>query len=65
MDSNLIFVGTIDSGVYVSTNGGETWSQVNDGLPATGNITVAVDTSGGGIAYAGTGGASIYKRQFK
>lgn len=29
--SNTIYAGT-DSGAYISTNGGETWNEINDGL---------------------------------
>jgi photosystem II stability/assembly factor-like uncharacterized protein len=42
-NSNLVYAGT-DSGAYISTDGGETWGQINDGLlGATVVYSIVVD----------------------
>jgi len=32
-DSSLLYAGTLHDGAFQSTNGGETWTAINDGLP--------------------------------
>ena len=47
------------AGVYASSDGGESWSAANVGLPMLRINTLAID-SDNGILYAGTNGAGIY-----
>lgn len=64
-NSNLVYVAGIEGGIYVSTNGGDTWARDDDGLFGIDNPVIAIDPSGSGIVYAGTGAHSVFKRQFK
>jgi len=53
-----IFAGTLNNGVFLSTNGGTSWSPVNNGLanPQVQTLTVA-----GNYIYAGTNGNGVYR----
>src|SRR5947209_13360760 len=57
-DPDRVYVGTLDSGVYVSNNGGVSWRNDEDGLADRRVLAVAVSpsdqTSGRSVAYAGT-----------
>jgi hypothetical protein len=52
-----VFAGT-SSGVYLSTNNGETWSQINEGM---GNREILSLAMGPNYIYAGTNGASVWR----
>jgi ligand-binding sensor domain-containing protein len=56
-----LFCGTFNygSGVWRSTNRGNTWSQINTGLPIMDVRAVAVDAND--YFYAGTNGESVFK----
>jgi hypothetical protein len=55
-----IFAGTYGSGVYASTDGGTTWTEMNDGL--TYNVLSLAFRSGTeNTIYAGTEGGSVFK----
>ncbi len=58
--------GTLTGGVYLSGDGGEHWSQVNQGYdPANLNITTLIKTSCTGCPvqyYSGTYGSGVYTR---
>ena len=57
-DSN-IFVGSLDSGIFLSTSNGTSWTPVNSGL-LNGITVYSFDVNGGNI-FAGTyGGAGVY-----
>ncbi|MFH0992668.1 MAG: LamG-like jellyroll fold domain-containing protein, partial [bacterium] len=51
---NSIFAGTAGSGVYLSTNSGSSWNQVNTGLLNTDIRALAIDSSW--CVYSGSGG---------
>ncbi|MBS4027197.1 MAG: T9SS type A sorting domain-containing protein [Ignavibacteriales bacterium] len=50
-DSNVIYVGTDDANVWVTTNGGTNWNHVSDSLPHRWITRVAVDNLNSNIAY--------------
>jgi photosystem II stability/assembly factor-like uncharacterized protein len=54
-NSSLIFVGTATSGVLVSRDAGETWHQLNNGIPPGSPVNViAQDPTRSSYVYAGT-----------
>lgn len=55
-NQNTVYVGTSNNGIYKSTDGGATWTAINNGIPnyAAGYITdVVVDPNSSNILYAG------------
>jgi photosystem II stability/assembly factor-like uncharacterized protein len=50
-DADVIYVGTDDSNVWVTQNGGGSWSNISGSLPNRWVTRVAVDPTGPGIAY--------------
>ena len=57
-DSN-VFAGTEHSGVYLSTDNGETWSQINEDMGEQRIYSLAISSD---YIYAGTQGASTWRR---
>jgi photosystem II stability/assembly factor-like uncharacterized protein len=53
-----IFAGTLNNGVFLSTNGGTSWSPVNNGLANPQVQTLAVAEN---YIYAGTNGNGVYR----
>jgi hypothetical protein len=53
-----IFAGAVE-GCYRSTNGGDLWEAISAGVPVV--ITPAVLVDPAGFAYAGTGGAGVWR----
>src|SRR5260370_31293960 len=53
--SSVLLLGTGTSGLYRSTNGGQTWQRAGAGLPAGGVWQVQADPSHPGVAYGTTG----------
>jgi len=51
-NSNVIYVGTDDSHVWVSSDNGATWNEISDGLPERWVTRVAVDPTDENIVYA-------------
>ncbi|MBE0573074.1 MAG: T9SS type A sorting domain-containing protein [Ignavibacteriaceae bacterium] len=51
-NSNVIYVGTDDSHVWVSTDNGTNWTEISDGLPERWVTRVAVDPTDENIVYA-------------
>ncbi|HSW53610.1 MAG TPA: T9SS type A sorting domain-containing protein [Ignavibacteriaceae bacterium] len=51
-NSNVIYVGTDDSHIWVSTNNGTNWNEISDGLPERWVTRVAVDPTDENIVYA-------------
>jgi photosystem II stability/assembly factor-like uncharacterized protein len=64
-DPDRVYVGTFDSGVYASEDGGATWRQDEQGLADRRVMSVAVSPShregGVSVAYAGTEPSNLYR----
>ncbi|MGQ9540153.1 MAG: VPS10 domain-containing protein [Armatimonadota bacterium] len=63
-NSNVIYTGSDDGAVYVTTNGGNSWSARYSGLPARSVGGVAVDPANPGTVYVGLqgfGSGHVYK----
>jgi hypothetical protein len=58
--SNVVYVGSLRSGVFVSQDGGETWRTLNQGLHArtVHGLAIAAD---GQTLYAATHGDGVYR----
>lgn len=58
-----IFAGTAVNGVYLSTDNGKSWTQVNSGLESSDVTSFAVSPASGGAStnlYAGTWGGGVF-----
>jgi hypothetical protein len=49
----------------MSVDGGEAWNNISEGLPVSRVTALVIDPSDPSLVYAGTAGASIFKRRFK
>jgi photosystem II stability/assembly factor-like uncharacterized protein len=58
-----IFAGTYNSGVWASTDGGTTWTEMNDGLTCNKVLSLAFRTGTENTIYAGTEGGSVFKTE--
>jgi len=58
---STLYVGV--SGVFMSVNGGETWSAANRGLTDTYNHVLAIDPQTPTTLYAGTAEDGVFKGQ--
>ena len=56
-----IFAGTFGDGVWLSTNYGSTWNQINDGFAGSAYYVLSLAANGQDI-FAGTNAASVWKR---
>jgi hypothetical protein len=56
-----IFAGTYGYGVYASTDGGTTWTEMNDGLTCSNVLSLAFRSGTENTIYAGTEGGSVFK----
>jgi len=56
-----IFAGTYSNGVCASTDGGTTWTEMNDGLTCNKVLSLALRTGVENTVYAGTEGGSVFK----
>ncbi len=58
-DSNILLAGTIRGGVFITTNAGASWNQVNDGL-ANRNVTdIKFKPNNPNVVYAATFGGGV------
>jgi hypothetical protein len=56
-----LFAGTYSNGVYSSTDGGMTWTEMNDGLTCNKVLSLAFRSGTENTIYAGTEGGSVFK----
>jgi len=56
-----IFAGTYNSGVLASTDGGVTWTEMNDGLTCNKVLSLALRADPDLTIYAGTEGGSVFR----
>jgi len=61
-DSNTIIVGTDDANVWVTTNGGASWTRVNTGLPNRWVTRVRFDPTDHNVAYVTFSGYRVDSR---
>ena len=54
-----LFAGTYEKGIYLSTNNGDSWSEINNGLTAKRVPALAFDSNG--YIYAGTIGGGVFR----
>jgi photosystem II stability/assembly factor-like uncharacterized protein len=54
VNQNIMYIGTLDGGVYKTTNGGINWNQINNGMSYYHVQCIAVSTSNPDILFAGT-----------
>lgn len=59
-DRNQVFIGTTAGHVYRSTDGGDTWDSINNGLPPYTVRALAIDASNG-VLYAAMEGQGVWK----
>lgn len=59
-NTNLIFAGTPEGGIWKSTDGGNSWSTVTDQMPNLKIYSIAIHPTNKNIIYAGTNGGGIY-----
>ena len=62
---NKIFVGTYNYGIFVSSNNGLTWAEINNGLNGLGATTISDLVVRGDSIYAATYGAGIFVMDLK
>ena len=54
-NSNTLYAGAAEGGVWKTTNGGVTWKPLTDAQPSLANGAVALDPSNPDVVYVGTG----------
>ena len=54
-DPNIVYAGTLFDGIYKTTNGGDNWFRISDGLGFTDVRSMAIDPEDPEIIYAGSG----------
>jgi photosystem II stability/assembly factor-like uncharacterized protein len=58
-DSNVIYCGTDDANVWVTTNGGANWTKINNGLPRRWVTRVAVHPNNAALCYVTLSGYKV------
>jgi photosystem II stability/assembly factor-like uncharacterized protein len=59
--SSTLYVGTIQNGVYKSSNGGASWATINSGLANLHVQALAINPTAPSTIYAGTTNGGAYK----
>ena len=59
--SATVYISTADDGVFRSTDGGQTWTEIESTLPYADLWTLAVNPTGPSALYAATAGDGIFK----
>ena len=54
-NSNTLYIGAAEGGVWKSTDGGQTWTPLTDAQPSLADGAIALDPSNSDIVYVGTG----------
>ncbi|MEZ4672649.1 MAG: hypothetical protein R2932_00185 [Caldilineaceae bacterium] len=54
-NSNVVYIGAAQGGVWKSTNGGDSWTPLTDNMPSLAIGALALDPQNPDILYAGTG----------
>ena len=54
-NSNTLYIGAAEGGVWKSTDGGTTWKSLTDAQPSMANGAIALDPNNSDIIYVGTG----------
>jgi photosystem II stability/assembly factor-like uncharacterized protein len=66
-DPRRVYVGTIDRGVFVSADAGETWGEAGPGIAEPRVLSLAVSPShreaGSSVVYAGTEPSNLYRSE--
>ncbi len=57
LDSNILFVGTMGGGIWKTTNGGLSWTCLDNNLPSMSISDIAINPLNPNIIYAATGDA--------
>ena len=60
LETNTLYAGTHNAGVFKSANGGENWSKINKNLTNPMVFALAVDSSNNRI-FAGTAGSGVFR----
>ncbi|MFQ5499108.1 MAG: WD40/YVTN/BNR-like repeat-containing protein [Candidatus Zixiibacteriota bacterium] len=60
-DNNIVYASAIPEGIFRSADGGETWTEVNNGLPATRVWVVAIHPTDPNTVFSGQQGRGIWK----
>ncbi|MFC1552380.1 T9SS type A sorting domain-containing protein [Candidatus Latescibacterota bacterium] len=58
---DIVFIGTLNSGIYKTEDGGNNWSESSDGIIVPDVRAIVFDSSNYNILYAGCQRGSIYK----
>jgi photosystem II stability/assembly factor-like uncharacterized protein len=60
-DPELVYIGTLNSGIYKTVDGGNLWFKSSDGLIVSDVRTIAIDYANPNVLYAGTQRGGVYK----
>ena len=55
VNTNTIFIGSVSGGLWRSTNGGSSWTAINDFLPNLAITSIVIDPQNTNLMYASTG----------
>ena len=60
VDTQILYAADFYLGVYMSTDGGESWTTINDGL-STKAVSALVLSADGRVLYAATSGEGVFR----
>ncbi|HYE84384.1 MAG TPA: family 16 glycoside hydrolase [Clostridia bacterium] len=63
-DSNILYISDYHLGVFISTNSGESWWPINDGLDIK-SVTSLSLSKDGKVIYASTSGGGVYRLELE